>query len=120
MSENKYRTVDEYIAACSPEIQPKLKELKKLILAAEPELKEKISWQMPTFYTKYNIIHFAAHKNHIGIYPGPETIEKFADRLSDYKTSKGAFQIPYDKAIDEKLIADMIHFNMAGEESFSG
>lgn len=120
MTANKPSNIDEYIAGCAPEHQPKLMELRQLILSLEPKLKEKISWSMPTFYTEHNIIHFAANKNHIGIYPGPEAIETFADRLKGYKTSKGSIQIPYGKSFDTELIADLIQFNLNNHKSYSG
>lgn len=120
MAESKPRNIDEYIAVCTPERQPKLMELRQLILTAEPKLKEKISWSMPTFYTDYNVIHFAAQKNHIGIYPGAEAIEVFAERLRGYKTSKGSIQIPYDRPFDTELIADLIRFNLDNHKSYSG
>lgn len=62
---------------------------------------------MPTYWDKHNIIHFAAHKKHIGLYPGYKAIEYFADRLSEYKTSKGAVQFPYDKPLPLELIAEI-------------
>ena len=64
----KLKTIDEYIGTCSEEIQPKLRKLRQIILDVSPELTEKISWNMPTFYFKGNVIHFAAHKRHIGLY----------------------------------------------------
>jgi uncharacterized protein YdhG (YjbR/CyaY superfamily) len=45
-----------------------------------------------TYWDKRNIIHFAAFKKHIELYPGEKAIEHFADRLTEYKTSKGAIQ----------------------------
>ncbi|MFB0921578.1 MAG: DUF1801 domain-containing protein [Oscillospiraceae bacterium] len=106
-------TIDDYISACSEEIQPKLKELRKIISNAEPEMTEKISWQMPTFFLKGNVIHFAAHKKHIGLYPGPKAIEVFSHRLESYKTTKGAIQIPNDMPLDRDLIRDIVRFNIA-------
>ena len=50
---------------------------------------------MPTYWQGRNLIHFAAQKNHLGIYPGAEAMEYFDPRLSGYKTSKGAIQFPY-------------------------
>ena len=64
---------------------------------------EKIAWGMPTYWRGRNLIHFAAHKNHLGIYPGAEAIEHFAPRLADYKTSKGAIQFPYKDLIGKHL-----------------
>ncbi len=106
------QAIDEYIAACPEDIQPKLRELKQIIVNAGPELKEKISWQMPTFYLKGNVIHFAAHRNHIGLYPGPAAIEEFAERLQPYKTSKGAIRLPNATPLDKDLISDIVLFNL--------
>jgi len=62
---------------------------------------------MPTYWKKKNIIHFAAFKNHIGIYPGDKAMEHFADKLKGYKTSKGAWQIPYNKPLPLDLITEI-------------
>ena len=67
---------------------------------------------MPTFRYKGNLIHFAQFKNHIGIYPGPDAIEKFKNELSTYKTSKGAIQLPNNLPLNKKLIQDIIQFNL--------
>ena len=52
---------------------------------------------MPTFWKGRNLIHFAAASKHIGLYPGPDAIVAFAERLKGYKTSKGTVQIPLDR-----------------------
>jgi uncharacterized protein YdhG (YjbR/CyaY superfamily) len=74
---------------------------------AAPDAIEKIAWRMPTFWQGKNIIHFAAFKKHIGIFPGSEIPSLFAERLKDYKTSKGSIQLPLGKPIDYELIADI-------------
>jgi len=99
--------IDEYIASQPEKIQPYLHQIHNTILAALPDVQERISWRMPTYWKEHNIIHFAAHKNHIGLYPGPEAIVHFSDRLKDYKTSKGAAQFPYDRKIPLKLIEEI-------------
>ena len=62
---------------------------------------------MPTYWKKRNIIHFAAFKKHIGLYPGPEAVEAFAERLTEYKTNKGSIQLPYSKPLPLELIAEI-------------
>ncbi len=104
--------IGAYIAEQPEEIRPILRRLHEIIRAVEPALEEKIAWQMPTYRLKKNIIHFAAHKNHLGIYPGPDAIAAFSDRLGGYKSSKGAFQIPYTKEIDPDLITDLVRWNL--------
>lgn len=103
--ENK--TIDAYIAAQTESVQSFLNQVRDTIRAVLPDAQERISWSMPTYWNKHNIIHFAAFKKHIGIYPGPKAIETFADRLTDYKTSKGAVQLPYNKPLPLELIADI-------------
>ncbi len=100
-------TIKAYIAEQPETVRPILNQVRDTIRQALPEASEKISWQMPTFWKKTNIIHFAAFKNHVGIFPGSEAMVHFADRLTEYKTSKGAWQLPYDKPLPLELIAEM-------------
>jgi len=105
-------SVDDYILEQPEEVQPLLQQIRKTIRAAAPEAIEKISWQMPTFYQGENLIHFAAFKKHIGLYPGGEATTALADRLKGYKTSKGAIQLPLDKPIDFDLITDIVRWRL--------
>ena len=100
-------TIDEYIAAQPEGVRPTLAKIREAIRAAAPDATEKISWNMPTFWQGENLIHFAAFKNHIGLYPGSEAISVFADRLAGYKTSKGAIQLLLSKPVDYTLITDI-------------
>jgi uncharacterized protein YdhG (YjbR/CyaY superfamily) len=108
-----FTTIDEYIATFPTETQKALKELRSAIKAAAPEAEEKISYQMPTFTLKGNLVHFAAHKSHIGFYPTPSGIQKFESELSKYESSKGAVQFPMDKPLPLKLIAKIVKFRVA-------
>ena len=112
MEKKKLETIDEYIGTCSEEIQQKLINLRKIIMDVSPDLIEKISWGMPTFYFKGNVIHFAAHKKHIGLYCGAEAVAEFSDKLQDYKTSNGTIQIPHTKELDNDLIQNIVKFNL--------
>jgi uncharacterized protein YdhG (YjbR/CyaY superfamily) len=82
----------------------KLLLIRELILNKVPDATELISWGMPTYKKKHNLIHFACFKNHIGIYPGPDVITSLKEKLYNYKTSKGAIQIPLDKDVPIDLI----------------
>jgi hypothetical protein len=68
---------------------------------------------MPTFWQGENLIHFAAFKNHVGIYPGDLSLNPFEDRLEGYRRTKGAIQFPYGKPIDYELIADITKWRVA-------
>ncbi len=100
-------SVDAYIAARPKDVQGILNRVRETLKAALPDAEERISWGMPTYRKKQNIISFAAHQKHLGLYPGPEAIAHFAGRMKDCRTSKGAAQFPYDKPLPLSLIAEI-------------
>jgi uncharacterized protein YdhG (YjbR/CyaY superfamily) len=103
----KAETIDEYIAAQPEDVKPHIIAVRNSIRTAIPEAEERISWSMPTYWKGHNIIHFAAHKKHLGLYAGTEAVIVFQERLTGYKTSKGAIQFPYTKPIPLELIAEI-------------
>lgn len=104
-------TIDKYIELCPDNIQNQLQELRLNIKSWIPEATEKISWGMPTFHYHKNIVHFAAHKHHIGIYPGDKAIAFYEKELAAYKTSKGAVQFPYTKKLPYSLIKKLVLYS---------
>ena len=99
----KPKTIDEYILSQDEDKQEDLRYIRQILRSALPEAEERISWSMPTYWKGHNIVHFAASKKHIGLYPGPAAVEEFAEALKGYKTDKGTIRIPYGK-VDEELI----------------
>ncbi|TLG72531.1 iron chaperone [Culicoidibacter larvae] len=111
MMKTEFKSVDQYIENCPPEQQAVLREVRKIIHDTIPEAQEKISYDMPTFELfGGNVIHFAANKAHLGIYPGAAAIVAFAEKLSVYKTTKGAIQIPYTEPLPKQLIEEITEF----------
>ena len=108
----KATTIDEYIADFPTDVQQILQQIRATIKEAAPEAGEKISYGMPTFTLKGNLIHFAAFKNHIGLYPTPNGIEEFKEELSVYKGAKGSVQFPIDKPMPLALITRIVKFRV--------
>ena len=102
-------TVGEYILAQDEAIRGHLESVRNVLRASLPDAVEKISWSMPTYWKCHNIIHFAAAKKHIGLYPGPEAVTIFAEKLDQAgcKYSKGSIQIPYSDDLPLDLIAEI-------------
>ncbi len=115
MEENRnvFKSIDEYILQFSPEVQEILQALRSVIKESAPDAEEKMSWRMPTFALHGNLVHFAAHKRHIGFYPGPSGIDAFKHKLSEYKGSKGAVQFPIEKPLPYELISEIVKFRVA-------
>ena len=107
-----FDNIDEYIRQFLPETQLILNGLRQLIAETAPQAQEKISYQMPTFYLKGNLVHFAAYKNHIGFYPAPSGIAAFQKELSAYKGAKGSVQFPLNKPLPLDLIRAIVEFRV--------
>ncbi|MBI5958035.1 MAG: DUF1801 domain-containing protein [Chloroflexi bacterium] len=104
----RFNSIDEYIAAFPEEIRTILQEIRETIQAAAPDATEKISYQMPTFDLKGNLVHFGAFKNHIGFYPTPGGIEAFKEELARYQGAKGSIQFPLDEPMPLDLITRIV------------
>ena len=112
MEKTVYKDIDQYIATFSKDIQMILQQIRETIREVAPEATEAISYQMPTFKLKGNLVHFAAYKKHIGFYPTPNGISGFKEELSKYPTSKGAVQFPLDRPIPYDLIRRIVKYRV--------
>jgi uncharacterized protein YdhG (YjbR/CyaY superfamily) len=105
-------TIDEYISSFPKEVQKILEKIRSAIHAAAPDAKEKISYQMPTFFLEGNLVYFAAFKKHIGFCPIPTGIKAFKAELSAYETGKGSVRFPLDRPIPFELIDRIVRFRV--------
>jgi uncharacterized protein YdhG (YjbR/CyaY superfamily) len=94
-------------------VQETLHRIRAVIREAAPEATEKISYGMPTFYQKGNLVHFGVHKHHIGFYPAPSGIDAFQEELAAYKGAKGSVQFPLDEPVPYQLIERIVRFRVA-------
>lgn len=107
----KPQTIDEYINAQDAAVQPRLREVRAIIHDAIPEAEERMSWSMPTFWKGRNIIHFAASRKHLGLYPGGEATTVFAEALQGWDVSKGTIRIPWNRELPAALIQSIARWS---------
>ena len=118
MRKRRFVTIDEYIASFPKEIQKILENIRKTINASVPNATETISYQMPTFRLNGILVHFAAHKNHIGFYPTPSAITEFSKELGNYEFSKGSIKFPINEPIPLNLIKRIVEFRVKENTDF--
>jgi len=104
------KDIDEYIAGFPKDVQKILNKIRSTIKKAAPKAEEAITYQIPTFRLNGNLIHFAAYKNHIGLYPAPRAVEKFKKELARYGAGKGTLRFPLDEPIPYDLITKIVEF----------
>ena len=112
MDDKSFSNIDEYIALFPPDIQDRLRILRAAIREAAPEATEKISWQMPTFHQNGNVVHFAAFKDHVSLFPGASGVEAFGGQLAAYKTSKGTIQFPHGQPLPLELVKEIVRWRV--------
>jgi uncharacterized protein YdhG (YjbR/CyaY superfamily) len=100
-------TVDEYISAFPAEIRSILQEVRATIRSAAPEAVEKISYGMPTFALDREIVHFAAFKRHIGLFP-PVRDPELLEATIQYRGEKGNLRFPLDQPMPLALIGRIV------------
>jgi len=105
-------SIEAYISEYPSEIQKKLNDIRKVIKKAAPGAVEKISYGMPAYTYKGMLLYFAAHKNHIGLYPYPSAMYAFREEIAAYRTSKGAIQFPLNKPVPLTLISEIVAFRV--------
>jgi uncharacterized protein YdhG (YjbR/CyaY superfamily) len=104
----KPEDIDSYISRFPAEIQATLEKVRATIRRAAPEAMETISYMMPSFKQHGILVHFAAWKGHIGLYPpisGDKALEKAARRFAG---PKGNLQFPLDEPIPYDLIERLV------------
>jgi uncharacterized protein YdhG (YjbR/CyaY superfamily) len=116
-TQTKFTSVDEYIFAQPEKAQALLQVMRIAIKKTAPQAQELISYNMPAFKTGRMLVYYAAHKAHIGFYPASVVaMNAFAAELTDYKTSKGAIQFPFEKGIPEALVEKIVRYRLDENE----
>lgn len=118
MDDSQNQTViDTYISGFEGDVRERLVQIRDLLRSLVPEPEETLGYGIPTFkYKGRNLIHFAAFKTHIGLYPGPSAIEPFKEELGDFPTSKGTIQMPNHLPLPLDLIRKITLFRIQAED----
>ena len=112
-------TVDEYLAALPEDVRPVMEGLRRSIHTVVPDVGETISYGMPTFTLDgLPLVHVAAWKKHVGLYPLPPMDDDLAREVAPYRGAKDAMQLKYAQPIPyelvERVVAAMVRRRDAG------
>ncbi len=110
---NRDPEVEAYFARCPPKVRRRLRAVRKLVRAAEPNAEEVFSYGMPGYrYPGHEFrgpfAWFGLRSNHIGLYVRPPTIANHRRRLSRYGTTKSAVHLPLEGELPTKLIRTLV------------
>lgn len=108
--------VKAYIEGYGLEVQKRLLTIREIIFDFAPAAQETIKYRMPTVVYHGNLLHYAAFKSHIGIYPLPEAIKTLREELKDFKQGKGSIQFPNDMELPIEIIKMIVKTRVKEKE----
>ena len=107
----RFAGVDEYIAALPDAVRPLMERIRHSIHAVVPDIGETITYGMPTFTLGGRLlVHVAAWKHHIGVYPLPEMDAELTKDVEPYRCTPDTLRLPLDDvpfALLERVVAAM-------------
>ena len=105
----KFETVDDYFSVFPAATRKQLQAIRKTIQRAAPGAEERISYNIPAFRYHGELIYYAAHKSHIGMYPVTAGLEKTMKKeLAPYRSSKASLRFPLDEPLPLDLISRIV------------
>jgi uncharacterized protein YdhG (YjbR/CyaY superfamily) len=106
---DRFATVDEYVASLPEDVRPVMEEVRRAVRRVVPDADETISYQMPTFTLDGRpLVHAAAWKKHLGLYPLPPMDDELAARVEPYRGAKDAMQLRYDRPVPYDLVEQVL------------
>lgn len=106
MPKTDYPTVDAYIAAQPPAVQPALHEVRALLRAAMPAAEERISYQIPCFRLHgAAALYFAGYPAHYSVYPLTDGLQQeLGAELAPHLSGKATIRFELDAPMPADLI----------------
>jgi uncharacterized protein YdhG (YjbR/CyaY superfamily) len=111
--------VEKYLAHVPAPARATLQAVRAAIRAAVPaEATEALSYQIPTFKFKGNLVAYGAWKNHCSLFPmSGRVMRAFANELKRFSTAKGTIRFPVDKPLPASLIKRLVRARLAEQRA---
>jgi uncharacterized protein YdhG (YjbR/CyaY superfamily) len=104
-------SVDDYLAGLPPDVRALVQRVRRAIHRAAPGVEERISYQIPTFTLDGTaLIHVAAFKSHLGLYPAPAGDAAFTRAIAPYRSGKATLKFKFDEPLPLSLVASVVRF----------
>lgn len=101
--------IQVYLDTLQPEHRAILEIYLKKVQIVHPDVVFVMKYGIPTCVKKNrNILHLAANKNHLGIYPGPSMIRWLLSKDEQLLTSKGTWKLSYTDLHSHPLFDELL------------
>jgi len=108
-SRNAPSEVDAYLAAQPDDVRAELERLRGIIHELAPEVTERVSYRIPIFRLKRDLIAFSAHTNHCALHVMSQSLlDALADDLRGVKISGLTLHFTPDKPLPWDLVEKIV------------
>jgi len=110
--------VDAYLKAVSPDKRALLEKLRRAIKAAAPGAEEVISYRMPAYKYKGQLVYFAAFENHCSLFVASKAVLKmFEKELKPFLASKATLRFSAEHPLPLTLVKKIVKARMKENEA---
>jgi uncharacterized protein YdhG (YjbR/CyaY superfamily) len=117
----KRKSVDDFFAQLDDVQRPHLETLRKLSLAADPQAREELKWNLPVYVRgdKTNLWMLQNFKNHCSLRFSPPffATQKAAVEAAGYESGEGFIKLPYDRALPIELLKALMQARIQDYET---
>jgi uncharacterized protein YdhG (YjbR/CyaY superfamily) len=93
-------------------VRQRLRDIRALLQRLVPDGQERLSYRMPTMFRGGVVLHYAAFKQHIGLYP-PVSDAALRARLAPWAGPKGNLQFAHAQPLPLDLIEAVVVARLA-------
>ena len=111
-------TVEEYLAGLPDDVRARVEEVRRVVHSVLPDAGETISYAMPTFTLDGRpLLHVAAWKQHIGIYPLPPLDPELDAEVAPYRGTPDTMKLPHANPLPADLLARVVAVLVEGRHA---
>ena len=97
--------IDAYLASLPDDVRSSLERVRAIIREAAPECTERVSYKIPIFRLRKDLMGMSASKNHCSLHTmSPPLVKAMAEELAGVKVSGATIQFTPENPLPKELI----------------
>jgi uncharacterized protein YdhG (YjbR/CyaY superfamily) len=114
--ENPAANVDDYLKRQTPKVRAALKKIRKAVLDAAPMAQERISYGIPFYKYRGQLVGFAAHAKHLSFYVNLGVQSRFAKDLAGFEVSGSTIHFSVERPLPADLVMKLVRAKIEDRE----
>jgi uncharacterized protein YdhG (YjbR/CyaY superfamily) len=105
--------IDAYLAALPDDVQGSLERIRSIIRETAPECTERVSYGIPIFRLRKDLVGMSAHKNHCSLHSmSPPLMEAMAEELKGVRVSGATVHFTPEDPLPQELVERIVRERM--------